>query len=278
MTSYETARRFYAQFVTAEAEVSDPRIIDAFPSIKRERFVGPAPWHIRVSNGYIVTETDDPIILYQNILVGLDPARYINNGQPSLHAACIGAAMPKAGDVIIHAGAGTGYYSAILARLVGGTGQVHAYEIDPELAARATKNLAEFATVSVHTRSALEAPLPPADVIYVCAGATHVPALWLDTLAIGGRLVLPLTPNERLGCMLLVTRQSKGLYAARIFSTAAFVHCIGARDDEQSCALAAALDKRSTKDVRSLRRNNDPDEGAWCIGNGWWLSTDAPQE
>lgn len=277
MNSYEAVRRFYAQFVAAEGEVTDTRIVEAFASIKREQFVGPAPWYIRIPSGYMVTETNDPIVLYQNILVGLVPKDHINNGQPSLHARCMGAAMPKAGDVVIHAGAGTGYYTAILAQLVGANGHVHAYEIEPELAARASENLSDFTTVSVHTRSALETPLPTADVIYVCAGATHVPALWLDNLAIEGRLVLPLTPNERFGCMLLVTRQANGAYAARIFSTAGFIHCIGARDDEQSRALAAALDKGSTNDVRSLRRDNEPDASAWCVGNGWWLSTTEPQ-
>ena len=88
--------------------------------------------------------------------------------------------------------------------------------------------------------------------------------------------MLPLTPTERLGCMLLVTRRSDMAYAARVFSTAAFIACIGARDEKQSRALAAALDARSPDDVRSLRRGNEPDETAWCIGDGWWLSTAEP--
>jgi protein-L-isoaspartate(D-aspartate) O-methyltransferase len=276
MTSYEAHRRFYARFVAAQGEVVDARIIEAFATTRREKFAGPAPWHIRVSNGYLITETDDSSILYQDILIGLAPDRWINNGQPSLHARCLGAAAPKAGDTVVHVGAGTGYYTAILASLVGQDGKVHAYEIESDLISRATANLADIPTVTVHPQSALEAQLPSADVIYVCAGATHVPAVWLDALAPGGRLVLPLTPNERMGCMLLVTRLAEAVYAARIFSTAAFIHCIGARDDEQSRALAAALDTRSTKEVRSLQRGVEPDDTAWCIGSGWWLSTAKP--
>lgn len=113
--SYDTVRRFYARLVAAEGEVADARFVEAFATIKREQFVGPAPWHIRVGKGYMVTETDDPIVLYQNILVGLAPDRYINNGQPSLHARCIGAALPQVGEVVVHAGAGTGYYKAKVA-------------------------------------------------------------------------------------------------------------------------------------------------------------------
>jgi protein-L-isoaspartate(D-aspartate) O-methyltransferase len=46
------------------------------------------------------------------------------------------------GDHVVHVGAGTGYYSAILAEMVGRTGRVTAIEIDPLLAARAKENLA----------------------------------------------------------------------------------------------------------------------------------------
>ena len=278
MNNHEVVRRFYARFVTAQGEVVDARIVDAFASIKRERFVGPGPWQIRTSNGYMATETADPIVLYQDSVVALAPDRRINNGQPSLHARCIEAAKPKMGDVVIHVGAGTGYYTAILAYLVGAKGRVHAYEIESDIAARANKCLADIATVVVHAQSAVEAQLPAADVIYVNAGATHVPSEWLDTLAPGGRLVLPLTPNERVGCMLLITRQSERAYAARIFCAAAFIPCVGARNDDQSRAIAEALNTRSTSEVRSLRRVGEPDETAWCVGTGWWLSNAEPKE
>ena len=278
MNSLEALHRFYASFVTARGGVTDPRIVDAFATVKREHFVGAGPWHVHFEGGYMLTETDDPIVLYQDILIGLAPDRGINNGEPSLHAKCIGMAAPLAGDVVIHVGAGTGYYTAILAHLVAQGGHVHAYEIEADLATRATTNLAHSTAVTVHAQSALEARLPSADVIYVSAGATHVPAVWLDALALGGRLVLPLTPSERLGCMLLVTRQSEATYAARIFSTAAFIPCIGARDEEQSRSVAAALDARPTDEVRSLRRDAEIDRTAWCVGKGWWLSTAEPKE
>lgn len=276
MGSYDTARRFYARLVAASVGVTDPRIVDAFATVKRERFVGPGPWQVQVEGDYISTETDDPAVLYQDINIGLAPERGVNNGQPSLHAKCMAAADPKAGEVVVHAGAGTGYYTVILSHLVGPNGCIHAYEIEADMARRAADNLAEYALVTLHATSALEPPLPGADVIYVSAGATHVPAVWLDVLALGGRLVLPLTSNERLGCMLLVTRQANTAYSARIFSTASFIPCVGARDDSQSRALAAALDARSPDDVRSLRRGGEPDETAWCVGDDWWLSTALP--
>lgn len=274
MNNLQALRRFYARYVAASAGVDNPRIVEAFADVAREDYVGPGPWHVRVRGGYIGTDTDDPCVLYQDILIGLVPEKGINNGEPSLHAMCLAEANPQPGDVVVHVGAGTGYYTAVLAHLVKQSGHVHAYELEPDLAARAQRNLEKLGNVTVHARSALTPGLPSADVIYVNAGTTHVPALWLDSLAPGGRLVLPLTPDERAGCMLIVTRVAEAAYAARIFSTAAFISCVGARDEAQSKAVAAALDNSSGKDVRSLRRGGQPDASAWCIGTGWWLSTE----
>jgi protein-L-isoaspartate(D-aspartate) O-methyltransferase len=78
--------------------------------------------------------------------------------------------------------------------------------------------------------------------------------------------------------MLLVTRRTRTTYAARVLSTAAFIPCVGARDDRQSKALAAALDAQSTDAIRSLRRGSEPDDTAWYIGDGWWLSTADPAD
>ena len=273
MSTYHTLRRFYARLITSTFGVSEPRLAEAFANVERERFVGPGPWRIPVAGGYMDSDTNDPAILYQDINIGLAPSLGINNGQPSLHAKCMAASAPKAGEVVVHVGAGTGYYTAILAHLVGATGHVHAYEISPELANRAAGNLSGYNNVTVYAASALEAALPGADVIYVCAGATHVPSVLLDALAIGGRLVLPLTPTEGAGFMLLVTRRSSAAYDAQHLSPAFFIPCTGARDERQSERLTAALRAQSPDDIRSLRRGLDPDATAWCVGADWWLST-----
>ena len=108
------------------------------------------------------------------------------------------------------------------------------------------------------------------------AGATHVPSALLDALAIKGRLVIPLTPNVRVGGMLRVNRESIAGFAARFFSPAAFIGCNGARDDAHSTVLAAAFDAGGAERVRSLRRDAAPDASAWCVGLESCLSTEAP--
>jgi protein-L-isoaspartate(D-aspartate) O-methyltransferase len=276
LKSIQDHRDFYANFVVRSSGSSNQRLIAAFASVERERFVGEGPWPIFVGSGYIPTVSDDPRLLYQDVLVGLATDRGINNGQPSLHARCLAACNPCDAESVVHIGAGTGYYSAILASMVGTTGRVLAYEIEPDLALRARANLAQCPNVEVVGASAAEATLPAADLIYVNAGATHPLAAWLDALNIGGRLVFPLTPNEGFGCMLMVTRRGVASYGASVITRVAFIPCIGARDDAASNALAAALETQSLKSVKSLRRGTQPDDTAWCVGAGWWLSTAQP--
>jgi protein-L-isoaspartate(D-aspartate) O-methyltransferase len=102
----------------------------------------------------------------------------------------------SAREKIVHIGAGTGYYTAILAELTGKSGTVLAYEIEQDLAQRAATNLSSWTNVSVIHQSGSDGTLPVSDVVYVSAGATHVLDTWLDALRPNGRLLFPLTPTE----------------------------------------------------------------------------------
>jgi protein-L-isoaspartate(D-aspartate) O-methyltransferase len=248
-------------------------IAAALASIPRERFVEPPPWRIVSPDGYSEAVSDDPAVLYQDVLVPLGAGRGLNNGQPSLHALCLEALAPKKGESAVHVGAGTGYYTTVLAMLVGEVGRVDAYEIEPELARRAAANLAVFPQVAVHGRSGAEGPLPGCDVLYVNAAAAEPLAVWLDALHPEGRLLFPLGPQGDVGEMLLVTRRADGTYPARFLCGVQFVSCVGAQDEQAARALAAAFRRGNWSNVRCLYRNDHPDDSCWCAGRGWWLST-----
>jgi protein-L-isoaspartate(D-aspartate) O-methyltransferase len=275
MERLEAHRAFFANLVTASVGIPgrDSRLTIAFASTPRERFVGNGPWRVFTAAGYIETPSDDPAFLYQDITVALKSEGSINNGQPTLHAACLASLNPKDGETVVHIGAGAGYYTALLAKLVGPTGKVNAYEIDPELAQRAAENLADLPDVTVHHRSGSEGSLPECEVIYINAGATGPLDIWLDALRPGsGRLLFPLTPAEGAGGMLLITRTGPEAYDARFVCRAMFIPCAGARDEETAKKLSDAFRRDDLKDVKSLRRHTPPDESVWCSGNGWWLS------
>jgi protein-L-isoaspartate(D-aspartate) O-methyltransferase len=245
----------------------------AFASVPRERFLGPGPWKCFTPTGYVETPGDDPVLVYQDITVAISIDPPINNGQPSLHALCIASLNPKEGETVLHIGAGTGYYTAILAQLIGPAGQVHAYEIDPGLARKAAANLAEYPNATVHARSGVEGNLPICDCIYVNAGVTDPPDAWFNALRAGGRLLFPLTGDEGYGGMLVVARTHGPVYAARFVTPAAFIHCVGAREGETAKNLSRAFQGDTLRRVQSLQRHTPPDESCWCAGRGWWLST-----
>lgn len=274
MERIEAHRLFFANLVAAQAGIPPgSEIAAAFASTPREQFVGAPPWRIFTRTGYVEAPSDDPSFLYQDVVVPLSSEGPLNNGQPTLHALCLAALAPKRGEHVVHVGAGTGYYTTLLAKLVGETGRVDAYEIEPALAQRASDNLAAFPNVRVHHRSGAEGPLAACDVLYVNAGATEPMAVWLDALRPMGRLLFPMTPDTGVGAMLLVTRLEDGAFAARFLLQAQFVPCTGARHEATAQRLSEAFRNSNWTKVKSLHRNDEVDESCWCSGTGWWLST-----
>jgi protein-L-isoaspartate(D-aspartate) O-methyltransferase len=275
MDRIEQHRAFFAKLITANAGVPPGSALEeAFATTPREQFVGPPPWKVYTPMGYIETPSDDPTFLYQDGTVSLGSASgNLNNGQPTLHAYSLAALNVKKGERVVHIGAGTGYYTTILAKLTGETAVVDAYEIEPELARRATANMEPFPNVTVHSISGATGVLPACDVLYVNAGATEPVASWLDVLRPNGQLLFPLTPDAGAGAMLLITRREDETYAARFLMPVAFVPCVGARSEAMAKKLSDAFRLGNGNKVRRLHRNNEPDESSWCAGGGWWLST-----
>src|SRR5215471_10333390 len=143
MTEVNEARRRYAEELRAKAGLQTEALVRAFASVPREHFLAPGPWQVMTSaGGYTTTPDADPRHLYRDVLVAIDPARFLNNGQPSGLAAWIDALDLRSGERVLHVGCGLGYYTAILAATVGVSGRVTGLEIDGELAARARHNLA----------------------------------------------------------------------------------------------------------------------------------------
>lgn len=263
-------RAFHAKMMATASNSSDERLERIFELVPREAFLGPGPWQIKVNRHYLKTPSADPAYLYQNVLVALDEAKGINNGEPFLHAVLIGTAAPKPGETIIHIGAGTGYYTAILSMLVLPKGRVHAFEFEEHLALRARENLRPFEGVSVIEGDATKLPLPKADLIYVSAGVVALPMQWLDALRPGGRIIFPWQANRKTGVAVMVTRTETG-YSARPLRPAWFIPCIGASDAGQCSKVPSATDAWSIQSV-FLTRDRAPDETAVAKYQDHWYS------
>jgi protein-L-isoaspartate(D-aspartate) O-methyltransferase len=288
-TELAIVRRAYAKQIMAAARVVNPRIQDAYAQVPREDFLGPGPWPImRMLGGYATTPEADPVYLYADYVVGIVPERWLNNGQPSFHAALLASVDINEGDHVVHVGTGTGYYTAIMAVLAGATGKVTAIEFDVDLAERAKANLATRSNVTVLQGDGATTSFDAAHVIYVNAGVTRPMPAWLDGLEDGGRLILPLTTNYNFraakpggydparmlksGAYFRIQRRGAEFDARGIMATA-IIPAESARDPESEAALEAAFEKGGWDRVRHLVRGTSvPEETCWLRGDGWCLT------
>jgi protein-L-isoaspartate(D-aspartate) O-methyltransferase len=251
MDAIVEARRTYAHALVAKAGVTMPALEEAFARVPREAFLGDGPWLVGEpgSGTYVATPDASPVHLYRDVLIAIDAARELNNGQPSAHVKWIAAAAPAPGESVFHLGTGTGYYTAILAELVGPRGHVVGCEIAPGLAARARANLAPWPWASVIDGDGTSTG-GMHDVIYVSAGATHPRREWLDALTPAGRLVMPITvhsprfPSHGVGWMVridrtapVVDRRDGGPWPLTMVTQAGFIDCANTRDESLEPAL-----------------------------------------
>jgi protein-L-isoaspartate(D-aspartate) O-methyltransferase len=281
-TELEVIRRAFAKQVVATAGAAhETRLEAALSDVRREDFLGPGPWRMfRLPDGYVETPDADPIHLYQDALFGIIPEKGLNNGQPSFLTMLIAIGRPAPGEHAVHVGAGVGYYTAIISRLVAESGRVTAIEHEPDLAARAKTNLASYPNVSVLEGDGAALSLPAADVIYVNAGASRPADPWLDALKDGGRLVLPLTasfdmPNGLMmtaGAIFLIERRG-GEYLAEWKSATGIYPCAGARDASSEAALVEAFKRGGERNVRRLYRDDHvAGERCWVRTPTWSLA------
>src|SRR5258708_20493724 len=156
----------YAEGLRRLGPLKSERVVQEFATVPRERFVGGGPWRI-IPPGRTarMTPDSDPCHLYDNVLVSLDADRNINNGEPRLWAALFDQLDIQAGASVAHVGSGTGYYSAILAELVGPAGKVSAIEVDPDFALQTWENLPPWPQAKTLACHRLPAATPAADFL-----------------------------------------------------------------------------------------------------------------
>ena len=134
----------------------------------------------------------------------------------------------KPGDKVLEVGAGSGYQTAILARLARA---VYAVERVPELGVAAEIRLRQSGANNVSFRTG-DGTLgwelySPYDGILVAAGGPEVPQPLLLQLKIGGKLVIPIGKDASSQRLVRYTRTEKE-FIAEDFGACSFVPLIGA--------------------------------------------------
>ena len=123
---------------------------------------------------------------------------------------------------VLEIGTGCGYQTAVLARV---EKEVYSFERLAPLLARARRNLREVRVGNARLRHGDGMngmpEVAPFDAIIMAAAATHVPPTLLEQLAVGGRMVLPMTvKREQRLCLIERTMQG---YAEKKMDEVKFV-------------------------------------------------------
>ncbi len=239
-------KRFYAEEIRAAAALPNTRetdrVLEAFAAVPREKHVGPGPWLLRSPLfGLASRRTPDsnPEHLYHNVLIALDEERGINVGEPSLWARFFGKASIAEGSRVLQIGSGSGYFTAVLAELVGPTGSVVGTEVNPALAEIAASALSDRPNVAVRCQNGateLADDEGPFDLIVAFAGVTHPAAKWRKSLSANGRMLLPLTGDSWWGAMVLFEFRDSAVRGVTL-GKCGFYPCEGARNDRMAKEL-----------------------------------------
>ncbi len=116
--------------------------------------------------------------------------------QPSVVAKMTEFLDVKEGDRILEIGAGSGWQSAVLSRLVGSSGKVYTVELIEGLAKNARENINKAGIDNVEVvfgdGSIGLQKYAPYDSIICTAVSPEIQDEWVEQLKVGGRLVTPL--------------------------------------------------------------------------------------
>lgn len=184
---YATARDNMIDCQLRTNKVTEDRLLDAFAEVPRELFVPEA------RRGFAYVDED----------IAIGSGRHLM--EPMVLARLLQAAAIEPGDVVLDVGAGTGYASAIAARLAA---TVVALESAEGLAAQANDRFQELgidnAVVVTGPLTEGYAKQAPYNVILVNGAVASVPEVIAAQLAEGGRLVTVVKAGEGQGKATLV--------------------------------------------------------------------------
>lgn len=199
--------RMVRELVAARG-VSDPRVLAALREVPRHLFVRA---HLR-SKAY--GDHALPIQGKQTI------------SQPYVVARMTELLAVGPRDKVLEIGTGSGYQTAILARLAR---WVYSLERVPELARLAISRLRDMGLdnvkVQIFDGSVGWSEAAPFDRILVTAGAPRAPRPLLEQLAPGGRLLVP--EGDRSGQRLVLYREQNGEIVREAGEEVAFVPLVG---------------------------------------------------
>ena len=210
MADYRAEREAMVERHLKRRGITEQEIVDAFLAVPREAFVSPEYADLAYGDHPLPIEAGQTI------------------SQPYIVALMIQAAGIKAGDKVLEVGAGSGYAAAVISRIAG---TVVAIERQHDLIALARQRLERLGYDNVEivegdgTRGCPEHA--PFDAILAAASGSHVPKPWIEQLADGGRIVMPVGEPSWVQELIKVTKGPNGKLIQENLGGVRFVPLIG---------------------------------------------------
>jgi len=191
--TFSAAREKMVREQILERGITDPRILSAFRHVQRHLFVAPA-------------YRDQA---YGDFPLPIEEAQTIS--QPYIVAIMTSVIAPDSKKKVLEIGTGSGYQAAVLAELVR---EVYTIEIFPTLARKSKEMLQGIGYRNIHFRTGNGyvgwPEAAPFDGIIVTCAPDHIPAPLIEQLAVGGRMVIPISYSTSVQDLLLVEKLPNG--------------------------------------------------------------------
>ena len=224
----------YVQQLKADGAIRSPAVERAFRRVQRHRLVEtfyrpPGPQ----GGPPIQHDPEHPLLehldlIYSNTALGtrfVDGMPASSTSQPSLVAEMLELLDLAPGTKILEIGAGTGYNAALMAELVGDQRLVVTVDLLDDVVAQTRRLLARtgYGEIAVLLRDGVEgAPeQAPFDRIVATVGCSDLSPRWVEQLAEGGRMLMPL--DHAGGHPLFLLHKERGTLQGRIASWAGFM-------------------------------------------------------
>jgi protein-L-isoaspartate(D-aspartate) O-methyltransferase len=210
MADYKAEREAMVERHLKRRGITRQHIIDAFLAVPREEFVSPQYAHLAYGDHPLPIEAGQTI------------------SQPYIVALMIQAAGITSADTVLDVGAGSGYAAAVISRIAA---KVIGIERQHDLVELGRQRLERLGYANVEilegdgTRGCPEHA--PFDAILAAASGSHVPQPWIDQLADGGRIVMPVGEPSWVQELIKVTKAPDGKLIRENLGGVRFVPLIG---------------------------------------------------
>jgi len=195
--------------------ITEKNILNAFMKVKRHLFVSP--------------ELKDKA--YEDFPLAIGEGQTIN--EPYIVAIITYAISPDKNKKVMEIGTGSGYHAAILAELVK---EVYTIEIKETLAQEAIKrlNLLKYNNIKFKIGDGYHGwpTHAPFDGIIMTSAIDHIPEPLVEQLAVGGRMVIPVSYSSEVQELIIIEKQMNGQLKRINLIPVQFVPLIRSKDEK----------------------------------------------